>query len=189
MHVNVYELIESPIPNFEKLYYTFMHRRAIRFILDTYFPDHPMYDDLDYRAEIHDLDKCLFLALGGDKKLASQYHRDNSPHHMETNSNPSNLDMMEAIIDYESAGFTKSDKPLNAYDTVIAWNKPHGDALIDIMSQYDMDKSYEINPSNTDWINWNGGWEPSEEEMLSDIDWFCQCEPEWAERIIAAVGK
>lgn len=187
MPIDIYELIETPIPNFEKLYYTFMHRRAMRFVLDTYFPDHIMYDDLDYRAEIHDLDKCLFLALGGDKKEASAYHRENSPHHMEGNQNPTELDMIEAIIDYECAGFTKADKPLNAYDTVVTWNKPHGPELIALMEQFDMARSYENTPSNLDWVTWNNGWEPSEEEMFRDIDWFCQCEPQWAEQIVSQV--
>lgn len=189
MPVNIDELIDcsNGIPNFEKLYYTFMHRRAFRFVLDTYFPDHPLYEDLDYRADIHDLDKCLFLVLGGDKKEASAYHRATNPHHMEGNSDPTTLDMMEAIIDYECAGFTKADKPLNAYDTVVQWNKPHGRELISLMETFDMAKSYENTPSDADWVQWNGGWEPTEEEILAAIDWFCQCEPAWAQDIIERV--
>lgn len=187
MPIDVYELALSPIPHFEKLSYTFNHRRAFRFVLDTYFPDHPMYDDLDYRAQMHDLDKCLYIALGGDLKAASAYHRATNPHHMEGNSNPSELDLMEAIIDYECAGFTKADKPLNAYDTVITWGKAHGDELIALMGEYDMDKSYENTPYDDEWVRWNGNYAPTEDEMLSEIDWFCQCEPDWAQSIINEV--
>lgn len=187
MPIDIYEMVSTPLPNYEKLYYTFMHRRALRYVLDSYFPDHPMYDDLDYRAEIHDLDKALYLILGGDKKQASAYHRATNPHHMEGNAAPSNLDMIEAIIDYECAGFTKADKPLNAYDTVIQWNKPHGSELVGLMEQFDMARSYENTPADAGWCSWNGGYEPTEEEMLSTIDWFCQCEPAWAQAVIDEV--
>lgn len=187
MPIDTYSLITTPLPGFEKLTYTFAHRRAFRFVLDTYFPDHPMYDDLDYRAEMHDLDKCLYIALGGDPKAASAYHRMTNPHHMEGNANPTELDMTEAIIDYECAGFTKADKPLNAYDTVIQWGKPHGDELVELMERFGMAQSYENTPDNPDWVAWNGGYVASEEEMLAAIDWFCQCEPAWAQQIIDEV--
>lgn len=187
MPIDTYSLISSPLPNYEKLYYTFLHRRAFCYVLDTYFPDHPMYDDLDYRAEMHDLDKALFLALGGDRKEASAYHRATNPHHMEGNANPTELDMVEAIIDYECAGFTKADKPLNAYDTVVQWGKPHASELIALMEDFGMARSYENTPDDADWVEWNGGWEPNETGMLRDIDWFCQCEPAWAQEIISHV--
>lgn len=189
MPIDIYELIEDTenIPNFEKLYYTFCHRRAFRYVLDTYFIDHSLYEDLDYRADIHDLDKALYLVLGGDKKKASAYHRATNPHHMEGNANPDELDMLEAIIDYECAGYTKADKPLNAYDTVIQWNKPHGDALVELMEEMDMAHSYENTPQDTQWQAWNGGYEPDTDEILDTIDWFCQCEPAWAQEVIDEV--
>lgn len=187
MPLDVYELVEQPIPNFEKIYYTFMHRRAFRYVLESIFADLDSYDELDYRADIHDLDKCLYLALGGEKHEASAYHRANASHHMETNTSPSEYDLIEAVIDYECAGYTKADKPLNAYDTVIQWSKPHAGELIDVMKEFDMAHSYENTPNDSDWCSFNGSYDVTEDEVLRELDWFCQQEPQWAQDIVDAV--
>lgn len=173
--------------NFEKLYYTFCHRQAFRYVLDTFFADSPCYDELSYRADIHDLDKAVYLTIG-DKKKASAYHRSTNSHHMENDLPKSEADLYEAIIDYECAGYTKDDKPLNAYDTIMQYNKPHGDEMILILEQYGMAYSYDNTPSDEGWREWQrANWVEPTESMIEDaIGWFCEMEPEWAEEAAEA---
>ena len=64
----------------------------------------------------HDLVKMCNVALFGDD-IATKLHRKFSPHHLQ-NGDIENKE--EAAIDWESARFTKPDKPLNAYET---WKK------------------------------------------------------------------
>lgn len=167
--------------NFEKLYYTFCHRQAFRYVLDTFFYDSPHYDELSYRADIHDLDKALYLTIG-DKKAASAYHRATNPHHMENGLPKDEVDLYEAIIDYECAGYTKDDKPLNAYDTITQYDKSNRDEMIAILEQYDMAKSYDNTPSDDGWNEWRcGNWvEPTEDIIEDAIEWFYEVEPAWA---------
>lgn len=187
MSIQVRELVETPIPNIDKISYTMEHRLALRFLLDTLIQESPFYDELDERLFIHDLDKCLFLALGGDRKGASALHRDSAPHHMEGNPSPNKGDILEAILDYESAGYTKPDKPLNAYDTVIVWGKPHADELIAAMEELGIASSYENTPNDVEWVQWHGNWQVTEDDILDALQDFCDSEPEWAAEIVEQV--
>lgn len=71
-----------------------------------------MKDVLLRRAEFHDIDKVM-LYLITTKKNASFIHRAYSVHHMENSDIKCIIDIFEAVMDYESAGYTKEDKPLN----------------------------------------------------------------------------
>ena len=53
-----------------------------------------------------------------DKKDASNIHRDKTVHH-ENELEKTELDYIEMVLDWESARYTKPDKPLNAYDTLV----------------------------------------------------------------------
>lgn len=73
----------------------------------------------------HDLDKLLmyiFLPFLGTKKI-QQIHRKYNKHHIEEYKDIDNCNFEEAIIDYESARFTKKDKQLNARETVEYYHK------------------------------------------------------------------
>lgn len=86
--------------------YTHKHRKMVQKIAK----------DLGYSFPFHDLDKYfLYLFLGKD--WGSKLHRKWSGHHYR---NGDIKNKIEAAIDWESARFTKPDKPLNAYDT---WKK------------------------------------------------------------------
>lgn len=93
------------------------------------------------RYPFHDLDKLLmtmFLPFL-NRKTISKIHREHCPHHIEyyDPTYPSHREkymngysarwtkflnhLDEAIIDWESARYTKSDKPLDAWDTCLRW--------------------------------------------------------------------
>lgn len=83
-----------------------------------------------YSFPFHDFWKMINVFLFGDK-LATKLHRRFSRHHphtfqievYENGEFVARMDLrdiknkVEAAIDWESARFTKPDKPLNAYDT------------------------------------------------------------------------
>lgn len=71
---------------------------------------------LGYSFPFHDFHKMINVLLFGDK-IATKLHRKFSKHHLQNNDIKNKI---EAAIDWESARFTKPDKPLNAYQT---WKK------------------------------------------------------------------
>lgn len=83
--------------------YTLDHRRALQKIAKS----------LGYSFPFHDLDKVvMYLFLG--KRLTQKIHRAWSSHHYR---NGDIKDKIQAALDWESARFTKPDKPLDAHDT------------------------------------------------------------------------
>lgn len=76
----------------------------------------------------HDVIKAINILAFGDKQ-ATTWHRKYSRHHATVTTNPSSsatvpgvgsIDIrnkIEAAIDWESARYTKPDKPLTAYET------------------------------------------------------------------------
>ena len=68
--------------------YTYRHRRAFKYCVNKLIHDPDLREEMLKRAKIHDMDKMVMT-----------YE-----------------DLVETIIDYECAPYTKPDKPLNAYD-------------------------------------------------------------------------
>ncbi len=99
--------------NFDNLVYTYKHRKVLMYLAKKYFDDEELFKNI----EKHDMDK-MYLLMFYDKKSINKFHRSVSSHH--DNEIPkSELDYEEMILDWESARYTKDDKPLNAYDTLI----------------------------------------------------------------------
>lgn len=78
-----------------------------------------------YSFPFHDFLKMLNILIFGDK-IATKLHRKFSGHHVHTYSDGISIyedipNKIEAAIDWESARFTKPDKPLNAYETWIKY--------------------------------------------------------------------
>ena len=70
-----------------------------------------------YGFPFHDLLKAIGILLVGDK-IATKLHRRFSRHHDHVINGRRDIpNKVEAAIDWESARFTKPDKPLNAYQT------------------------------------------------------------------------
>lgn len=102
--------------------------------------------DLLVRAQVHDMDK-LTMYVFGDKKRVAQYHRENNKHHirqyMDRYGVPSRIDILEAIFDYECAALTKSDKKLNAYDTISKYFPELLPIFLPFLQELHMDSSYD----------------------------------------------
>lgn len=132
--------------NLEYCKYTYRHRKAFYYIVNKIITNETVKKEMLIRARFHDLDKMtLYLFL--EKKISSSYHRNFSHHHLENNLPKTFYDYLESIIDFECAGYTKPDKPLNAYDTIekIFKDKIDSniyDSLIDILKKYNLNSSY-----------------------------------------------
>ncbi len=134
--------------NIEYCKYTYRHRKAFSYLVDKLIKDEKIRKEMEKRARFHDLDK-MTLYLFIDKKQASSYHRKTSFHHLENNLPKTFYDYLEVIIDFECAGYTKPDKPLNAYDTISEIyrdriDKNIYDLLINILRKYNLDSSYSV---------------------------------------------
>ena len=80
-----------------------LHREVVNIIAKMY----------GYRFKTHDFAKGLNIIFLGDD-LATKIHRLTSRHHVHGDRIPK---LVEAVFDWESARFTKPEKPLNALDT------------------------------------------------------------------------
>ena len=134
--------------NLEYCKYTYRHRKAFSYLVDKLIRNEKTKNEMIKRARFHDLDKMtLYLFL--DKKQASFYHKETPSHHLENNLPKTHYDYLEAIVDFECAGYTKPDKPLNAYDTVSKMYKNKIDentynSLMNILKKYNLDSSYSV---------------------------------------------
>jgi hypothetical protein len=81
------------------------------------FPEGEIKEEMRKRATLHDMDKIIMYQFMS-REEASRYHKMTSRHHMANNIPKTYYDKLEAVLDYESAGYTKPDKPLNAFDTI-----------------------------------------------------------------------
>lgn len=93
----------------ERIYYfnyTRKHRKVVQ----------KLATEKGYSFPFHDFDKlCLYPILG--VRLTKKLHHLWSAHHYR---NGDIKDKVQAVFDWESARYTKPDKPLDAYDT---WKK------------------------------------------------------------------
>ena len=121
--------------NFEKLVYTYKHRKVLAFLAKKYFDS----EELMERLKHHDMDK-MYLLLFYEKKDIEPYHREMASHH-DNKIEKSELDYIEMVLDCESARYTKDDKPFNAYDTMVKFYPHLEDKLLPILKQIGLDKS------------------------------------------------
>lgn len=188
--------------NAAALRYSHEHRQAITYVAEKLFFEDPYYEDLARRIRYHDLDKMYLYTLV-DKQSASRYHRATSSHHTENDMAMSYVDQLEAICDWECAAYTKPDKPDNAYDAMQRLHPKGMNQLIEIMSIYDMDASYEVSGEEDEWLAWKrehgissqrcagGDGEPDgvEAEIEAEIEMLRRECPQKAAQIEAAAQK
>lgn len=122
--------------NLEHIKYTYKHRKIVIKLAEKYFKDN---EELLEKVKYHDLDK-LFLYLFYDKKQVSKIHRDLTSHH-ENDLEKTYLDYIEMVLDWESARYTKPDKPLNAYDTLINYYPNMSNEILPILKEMGIDAS------------------------------------------------
>lgn len=160
--------------NWGYIVYTYLHRKAILYCIERDIKNHELKEKMIERAKFHDLDK-VYLYTFLPKKEASRIHRLTSVHHTCNELPKTYEDMVEAYLDYESAGFTKEDKPLNAYDTILTYDtdKETKERLLAITKEMGTNYSYK-NPkdeeSRNDWYKYITPFIPvSPEDILKDI--------------------
>ena len=115
--------------NFEDLVYTYKHRKVVKFLGELYFGD----DELMEQLNRHDMDK-MYLLLFYDKERFNMFHNLLASHH-DNDIPKTDLDYIEMVLDWESARYTKEDKPLNAYDTLLKYYPHLEDKILPILEE------------------------------------------------------
>ena len=122
--------------NREYIDYTYKHRKVVMLLAEKYFGGN---EALLAQVELHDLDK-LFMYLFYDKKVASKLHREQNAHHA-NDIEKTDLDYMEMVLDWESARYTKPDKPLNAFDTLYMFYPEMVDVILPVLKEMGIDQA------------------------------------------------
>ena len=126
---------ENIMKNQEYIEYTYKHRKIVSLLAKKYFGNN---EELLKKIESHDLDK-LFMYLFYSKSDVSRIHRDLMAHH-DNDKEKTKLDYIEMVLDWESARYTKPDKPLNAYDTLCKYYPNMGNEILPILKEMGIDK-------------------------------------------------
>ena len=121
--------------NKDKLLYTYKHRKIVMFLAKKYFDN----EKLNIQLKSHDMDK-MYLLLFYENKDITEYHRNRSSHH-DNELDKTELDYIEMVLDWESARYTKPDKPLNAYDTMLKYYPYLEDKVLPVMKKMGLDYS------------------------------------------------
>lgn len=122
--------------NQEYIEYTYLHRKVVMYLANKYIKRDK--EKILKQIQYHDMDK-LFMYLFYDKKDVSAMHRKLSSHH-ENEIEKNYIDYIEMILDWESARYTKPDKPLNAYDTLYKYYPNMEHEILPILKEFEIDK-------------------------------------------------
>lgn len=122
--------------NQEYIEYTYLHRKVVMYLANKYIKKDK--EKILKQIQYHDMDK-LFMYLFYDKKDVSAMHRKLSSHH-ENEIEKNYIDYIEMILDWESARYTKPDKPLNAYDTLYKYYTNMEHEILPILKEFEIDK-------------------------------------------------
>lgn len=96
----------------------------------------------------HDWDKLFWFAItpwrGDDINAAHQKNRSHHPTYWENgmlwHKGLNSIDFEEAVIDWECARFTKPDKPLDAYDTMLKYYPMYSYYVIPVLRKFGLHK-------------------------------------------------
>lgn len=128
--------------NLNLLKYTYLHRREVYRLGNKLRVKESLLDSL----WMHDIDK-LIIYLFRDKQETQQIHRLLNRHH---NRNETDKEILvEMLLDWESARFTKPDKPLNAYDTMKKYYPDMETKMLPIMEELGLNHSTDMSESIT----------------------------------------
>ena len=122
--------------NQEYIEYTYLHRKVVMYLANKYIKRDK--EKILKQIQYHDMDK-LFMYLFYDKKDVSAMHRKLTSHH-ENEIEKNYIDYIEMILDWESARYTKPDKPLNAYDTLYKYYTNMEHEILPILKAFEIDK-------------------------------------------------
>lgn len=128
--------------NLNLLKYTYLHRREVYRLGNELRVKESLLDSL----WMHDIDK-LIVYLFRDKQETQNIHRLLNRHH---NRNETDKEVLvEMLLDWESARFTKPDKPLNAYDTMKKYYPDMETKMLPIMEELGLNHSTDMSESIT----------------------------------------
>lgn len=140
---------------FETFKHTYLHRialeKTVKDIEEKTYKKYPyesnnttrLFTFLECWLPYHDMDKMInYLYLS--KRETHIIHRANSYHHLENLLVKGDRNYLEIIMDWECAAITKSDKPLNAYDTLMTYYPEHKDEILPMLEALGMDSSYKV---------------------------------------------
>ena len=114
--------------------YTWDHRKAFLMV------EKKIFGKNSFRAYFHDLDKVFLYPLLG-KELTTKIHRSFARHHAKNAKSLKDMQMM--ICDWESARYTKPDKPLDAYETLFAYYPHLADKVLPLLREYGLVGDHE----------------------------------------------
>ena len=154
--------------------YTYRHRRAFEYCVRKYIHDSALREEMQRRAAVHDMDKMI-MYLFMDQKDAQKLHVTTKPHHLENDLPRSYEDLVETVIDYECAPYTKPDKPLNAFDFTKlllqykVLDEARAESLFNIMKLLGIDHSADLteDAEGMEYVNNIG--DVTEEMLLEEI--------------------
>ncbi len=118
--------------------YTLEHKRAFLRV------ERKLLGRNTWRGFMHDIDKLLWLypiamIVGRNKKWVQSIHRKNNRHHVECTKKRTRQDYIEMIIDWECARLTKSDKPLDAHDTMQKYYPHLQDIILPLLREFGLE--------------------------------------------------
>lgn len=144
---------KETMKNKEQIKYTYLHRRAFMDVVQTLILSSEEKTALLQKAVIHDLDK-MAMYLFHSVKDTHTFHRANVSHHTggfkkkyagETTVTPEmRLDLLEMVVDWECARYTKPDKPLNAYETLYAFYPELESYILPILKELGWDSETKV---------------------------------------------
>ena len=121
------------------VFYTLKHKRAFLKIEKTFLRRNTL------RGFMHDVDKiflylfCFWMSI----EDIQEFHRKHQKHHVDNNLKKTYADLLETVIDWESARFTKPDKQLNAYETLMKFYPDKREFFLPIIQEYLPDQIIE----------------------------------------------
>lgn len=168
--------------NFEYCQYTYRHRRAFEYVVQKLFhPDSAEYTEMMKRASAHDIDKLIMYQCTS-KNEASMIHKQIASHHMHNDIPKSYYDKLEAVIDYECAGYTKPDKPMNAWDIIHYFQSTGANPslcqeLLQICQTYGLAGSYRVADTDLSGMQYLSIFDIVTEQMIYDdiVMYFKYC--------------
>lgn len=119
------EAIKS-CPLLDDMKYTYLHRQEMARIAGEL--------GIDWKEYVyHDCDKMVMMLFHTDEELTKE-HRETEKHHDHMAWSESVL--VEMMLDWESARFTKPDKPLNALGTLEKWYPEMKGRMLPVLKKY-----------------------------------------------------
>lgn len=168
--------------NFDWCAYTYRHRIALQYVLEELVQETELKEQMKQRAIMHDRDK-MFLYLFLEQIDCQHYHVAHQPHHLENPLQKSYEDLVETVLDFESAPYTKPDKPLNAFDftkrllSLGYIEQEVADQLFSIMHDFGIDASYDITQDIQKRVFMESLPQVTEEMILAEVEAFLETDP------------